>query len=65
MLADRLVLGRMLDSAGSTLTISIDDDELDRLCQLLRVVYGENELAKLVWDRNRKNDAKFFSVGHE
>jgi adenine-specific DNA-methyltransferase len=31
----------------------------------VRSVYGEQELAKLVWDRNRKNDAKYFSVGHE
>jgi adenine-specific DNA-methyltransferase len=65
MLADRLALGRVFDTPESTLVISIDDEELDRLCQLLRVVYGENELAKLVWDRNRKNDAKHFSVGHE
>ncbi len=65
MLADRLALGRALDSANATLTVSIDDEELDRLCQLLRVVYGDSELAKLVWDRNRKNDAKYFSVGHE
>jgi adenine-specific DNA-methyltransferase len=29
-------------------------------------IYGEeNFLAVLVWDRNRKNDAKYFSVGHE
>ena len=28
--------------------------------------FGEdNHVATLVWDRNRKNDAKFFSVGHE
>jgi len=65
MLFDRLSLGRSLDSPDATITISIDDDELDRLCQLLRLVYGQNELAKLVWDRNRKNDAKYFSVGHE
>jgi len=29
-------------------------------------VFGEeNFVATLVWDKNRKNDAKFFSVGHE
>ena len=65
MLADRLALGRSLERDDGTVTISIDDVELDRLCQLLRGVYGEQELARLVWDRNRKNDARFFSVGHE
>ena len=33
---------------------------------LLDEVFGaENRIAVLVWDRNRKNDARFFSVGHE
>jgi len=64
-LMDRLTLGRELQTMGSSVAISIDDDELDRLSILAKMVYGENELAKLVWDRNRKNDAKFFSVGHE
>ena len=65
MLADRLASGRNLGGPLSTLSVSIDDVELDRLCEMLRGVYGEQELAKLVWDKNRKNDAKFFSVGHE
>ena len=25
----------------------------------------ENFIAQLVWEKGRKNDAKFFSVGHE
>ncbi|MDO8310869.1 MAG: DNA methyltransferase, partial [Sideroxyarcus sp.] len=34
--------------------------------RVLDEVFGEeNFLASLVWDRNRKNDAKYFSVGHE
>ena len=36
------------------------------LVKMLHEVFGEeNEIATIVWDRNRKNDAKFFSVGHE
>ena len=54
-----------MERLDGSITISIDDTELDRLCEVVRRVYGEQELAKLVWDRNRKNDAKFFSVGHE
>ena len=29
------------------------------------VLGAQNKLAVLVWDRNRKNDARYFSVGHE
>ena len=65
MLACRLLQGRSLNRAQGTITISIDDSELHRLCELLHSQYGATELAKLVWDRNRKNDAKYFSVGHE
>lgn len=64
-LSDRLKLGRAFQTKEGTITVSIDDDEVHRLTELLKLTYGENELAKLVWDRNRKNDAKFFSVGHE
>jgi adenine-specific DNA-methyltransferase len=65
MLRDRLALGRSLQPKEGTITVSIDDVEIHRLRELLDLTYGPNELAKLAWDRNRKNDAKFFSVGHE
>ena len=46
--------------------MSIDDAEVENMKSLLNEVFGkENELAILVWDKNRKNDARFFSVGHE
>lgn len=64
-LADRLRLGKALQPTEGTITVSIDDDEMHRLSELLDLTYGDNELAKLVWDRNRKNDARYFSVGHE
>ena len=36
------------------------------LRRLLDEIFGEeNRIAVLVFDRNRKNDAKLFSVGHE
>jgi len=64
-LSDRLMLGRALQTKDGTITVSIDDDEMHRLSEVLDASYGDNELAKLVWDRNRKNDARYFSVGHE
>ncbi len=66
MLFDRLALGRELQADTGVLVASIDDVEVSRLTTLLNLIYGENnDLAVLVFDRNRKNDATFFSVGHE
>ena len=63
---DRISLGRYLQTQDGTIAVSIDDEELTRMLNVLEMEYGEkNFLATLVWDRNRKNDAKFFSVGHE
>ncbi len=46
--------------------MSIDDAEVANLHLLMNTIFGEeNFIATLVWDRNRKNDAKYFSVGHE
>ena len=66
MLYSRLKLARTLLSDDGFIVVSIDDDEIGNLRKLLDEIFGaENEIASLVWDRNRKNDAKFFSVGHE
>lgn len=48
------------------IVVSIDDGELQNLTHVMDEIFGEeNRIAVLVWDKNRKNDAKFFSVGHE
>lgn len=66
MMYSRLLLARQLLREDGYLVISIDDAEAANLKRLLDDVMGEeNFIATLVWDRNRKNDAKFFSVGHE
>ncbi|MGM8850017.1 DNA methyltransferase [Salinicola halophyticus] len=62
---DRMSLGRKLQTDVGNIVASIDDNEVANLIRVLNLAYGENELAKLVWDRNRKNDARYFSVGHE
>ena len=46
--------------------VSIDDNEAHQLRILMDEIFGEeNFIAQLVWEKGRKNDAKFFSVGHE
>ena len=46
--------------------VSIDDNEAHQLRMLMDEIFGEeNFIAQLVWEKGRKNDAKFFSVGHE
>ncbi len=66
MINDRLSKARSFNKADGTIVVSIDDMEVKRLADSLDRTYGSNnDLATLIWDRNRKNDAKFFSVGHE
>lgn len=66
MIYPRLRLARNLLKDDGIIVVSIDDAEIESMKHILNEIFGkENELATLVWDRNRKNDAKFFSVGHE
>ncbi|WP_417521062.1 site-specific DNA-methyltransferase [Marinobacter sp.] len=65
MMLDRVALARKLEHDKSILSISIDDDEVSNLENMMQSQLPYTELAKLVWDKNRKNDARHFSVGHE
>lgn len=66
MMYPRLKLCRSLLTDDAILIVSIDDGEQASLRRLLDEVFGErNFVAQLVWEKGRKNDAKFFSVGHE
>lgn len=66
MMYPRLKLAKELLREDGFIVISIDDAEINNLGSLADEIFGaENRIAVLVWDRNRKNDAKFFSVGHE
>ena len=66
MILPRLKLARNMLRADGFIVVSIDDAELESMKKLLNEVFGkDNELATLVWDRNRKNDARYFSIGHE
>lgn len=66
MIYPRLTLARRLLSDDGLILISIDDAEQASLRRMCDQVFGEqNFVAQLVWEKGRKNDAKYFSVGHE
>ena len=66
MMYPRLRLAANLLRDDGVIFISIDDAELYNLKKILDEVFGEeNFLASLIWEKTRKNDARFFSVGHE
>jgi adenine-specific DNA-methyltransferase len=66
MIYPRLKLAKSLLTPDGYIVVSIDDAEFSALELLLDEVFGaSNKIAVLVWDRNRKNDARLFSVGHE
>lgn len=66
MIYPRLAVAKRLLSDEGVILISIDDFEQSSLRKLCDQVFGEqNFVAQLVWEKGRKNDAKFFSIGHE
>ena len=66
MFLPRLKLASNLLSNDGVILISIDDQEVMNAKRLCEDVFGaSNSIATLVWEKGRKNDAKFFSVGHE
>lgn len=66
MIYPRLTLAKRLLSDEGLILISIDDAEQASLRRVCDQVFGEqNFVAQLVWEKGRKNDAKYFSVGHE
>lgn len=66
MIYPRLTLAKRLLSDEGLILISIDDAEQASLRRVCDQVFGEqNFVAQLVWEKGRKNDAKYFSAGHE
>lgn len=66
MMYPRLRLAANLLRDDGVIFISIDDAEVYNLKKVCDEVLGEeNYVTTLVYDKNRKNDAKYFSVGHE
>lgn len=66
MMYPRLMLARELLRDDGIISIFIDDAELTNLHKLMSEIFGEeNFVGSLVFERNRKNDAKYFSIGHD
>ena len=66
MMSPRLKLLKEMLTQDGVILISIDDNEIASLKQLMdEIFFEENFVAQLVWEKGRKNDAKLFSVGHE
>lgn len=62
----RLVKSRLLLEQGGILFSSIGREECARLQLTGDTIFGEmNRIADLIWEKGRKNDAKFFSLGHD
>jgi adenine-specific DNA-methyltransferase len=56
---------RLLARTG-VLTVSIGREEVFHLANLLDALFGEtNRVGDLVWEKGRKNDARYFSLGHD
>lgn len=66
MIYPRLKLARTLLTSDGVILVSIDEHEITNLRSVMDEVFGEeNFLSCLTWEKGRKNDAKFFSNGHE
>ena len=66
MMYPRLVLARNLLTDDGSIFVSIDDNEVAHLRELLDDVFGpENFLGQFIWAGGRKNDAKYISTSHE
>lgn len=66
MIYPRLKLARGLLREDGVILMSIDDHELENLRHMSNDVFGEeNFVACMIWEKSRKNDAKFVSIGHE
>jgi adenine-specific DNA-methyltransferase len=66
MMNDRLRSAAQILNDGGVTILSIGREEVFRLEMLCDEIFGsENQIGDLVWEKGRKNDAKFFSLGHD
>lgn len=66
MIYPRLKLGRNLLTDDGLIFISISDDEVSNLLNVMDELFGEtNHLATLIWDKNHSAQAGSFKVYHE
>lgn len=66
MMYSRLKLAKDLLRQDGVLFISIDECEVSNLKKVCHEIFGEqNFIASIIWEKGRKNDARFISLGHE
>lgn len=66
MMYPRLQLARNLLTEDGSIFVSIDDNEVAHLRELLDDIFGpENFIGQFIWSGGRKNDAKYISTSHE
>ena len=66
MIWPRLCLLKEFLRQDGAIFISIDENEIAHLRMLLDAIFGaKNLIAEMIWEKSRKNDARFISVGHE
>lgn len=66
MIYPRLSLAKEFLRDDGIILVNIDDSEIANLYEIMIEIFGEeNSIGALVYERNRKNDAKYFSIGHE
>ncbi len=66
MIYPRIKLARNLLAVNGVILVSIDEHEITNLRRVMDEIFGEeNFISSLIWEKGRKNDAKFFSNGHE
>jgi adenine-specific DNA-methyltransferase len=66
MMYPRLKISRNFLQDDGVILISIDEHEIENLRLMCSEVFGEeNFITCMIWEKGRKNDAKFISSGHE
>lgn len=66
MIYPRLLLAKEFLRDDGIILVNIDDSEISNLYKVMSEIFGEeNSIGALIYERNRKNDAKYFSIGHE
>jgi len=66
MIYPRIKLAHGLLTIDGAILVSIDEHEITNLRRVMDEIFGEeNFISCVTWEKARKNDAKFFSNGHE
>jgi len=66
MMYPRLVLARNLLTPDGSIFVSIDDNEVHNLREMMDEIFGsQNFIGQFIWAAGKKNDAKFVSNSHE